>query len=427
MASNPERNSRRKLSFGSTPSEPRKCGLCHDHRATVKLSSPSQWKNQNAITYVHSLNVSVAFVCQACRQDITKVLSSDSFVPRWQKVEEKANKTCSVKNCTDKVFASLHKATETDIEKAFDTCNLQSLDPIPTPTPLCKHHYHTVYNLMHPTQTHCVMCGLSLRHTTPKLCTQTQIIELHLKENTGFEGAIKEGDKVCYVCYRSHLIILEKRGQELYSTDSDLQQIIQQTQKGIQTPITLTSDDELIQICMKRAIVTVGNELLQRNVLLLQTVHDIFCRYVNEMAQGLKINKVVSSAWILSNLTVALGKHITYTCSTRKFGTIIYRSNSDLVPALSHALWKIRNMPKDQESGTDIGIETTSQSLDVLDKLNEKAHSRIKTLLAQCTEHPYEHDKINIDKMIEDTDPILWEAVCKLTRSQNERRGRVYT
>ena len=65
---------------------------------------------------------------------------------------------------------------------------------------------------------------------------------------------------------------------------------------------------------MKRAIVTVGNDLLQRKVLLLPTVHDIFCGYVNEMTQGLKIKMVVFSAWILSNLTVALGKHITYTC-----------------------------------------------------------------------------------------------------------------
>lgn len=169
---------------------------------------------------------------------------------------------------------------------------------------------------------------------------------------------------------------------------------------------------------------SIGNELLQRNVLLLPTVHDIFSGYVDEMAQGLTINKVVSSAWILSNLTVALGKNITYTFGTRKFGTIIYRSNSDLVPALSHALWKIRNMSKGQD--TDVGIEKPSQSLDVLDKVNEKAHSRIKTLLSQCTEHPYEYDKIDIDKMIEDTDPTLWGAVCKLTRSQNERRGRVH-
>ncbi len=179
---------------------------------------------------------------------------------------------------------------------------------------------------------------------------------------------------------------------------------------------------------MKRVTVNVGNELLQRNVLLLPTVQDMFNNCLSKMAQNhnLTVNRTVSSNWILSNLTVALGKHINYCCTTRKFGTMIYRSNSDLIPALSHALWRIRSMTKSTEDPEMLESTTTAQQLNVLDDLNERAHSSIKKSLSNYTENPYEFKSFDIDKLVEQTDPVLWEAVCKLSRTKNEKRGRVH-
>ena len=71
-----------------------------------------------------------------------------------------------------------------------------------------------------PRQQHCVTCGISLRKQTQKNCPQPAIIEQHLKENVGFEGKLKEGDNICYTCYRSHLIIFQTRKEA--SMDSDL-------------------------------------------------------------------------------------------------------------------------------------------------------------------------------------------------------------
>ncbi len=85
-------------------------------------------------------------------------------------------------------------------------------------------------------QTHCITCGSSLRHTKSKTCNQPNVIELYLKEKAGFEGTIKEGDKVCYVCYRSHLVILDTMDSEQTSTDSDLIQIIQAIQDSTRPP-----------------------------------------------------------------------------------------------------------------------------------------------------------------------------------------------
>ena len=34
-------------------------------------------------------------------------------------------------------------------------------------------------------------------------------IKKHLHDNAAFEDALETGDRVCYSCYRSHLIILQ--------------------------------------------------------------------------------------------------------------------------------------------------------------------------------------------------------------------------
>ena len=51
-------------------------------------------------------------------------------------------------------------------------------------------------------------------------------------------------------------------------------------------------------------------------------------------------------------------------------------------------------------------------------------HSQIRALLTKSTTSPFEYDDIDIDKLIAETDEKLWEAVCLLTRSVSERRGK---
>ena len=69
---------------------------------------------------------------------------------------------------------------------------------IPVPPPLCKHHYHQVYNYIQPTQTHCVTCGTSLKHSNSRVCPKPALIEQYLKENTEFDCQISDQDRVCY-------------------------------------------------------------------------------------------------------------------------------------------------------------------------------------------------------------------------------------
>ena len=399
------------------------CILCHSQTSTQ--TTPSQWKNEAARMYALALNVPMnGSVCQACRKDITRVLSNREHIPRWKK--SLSVRECCVHGCENRVYASLHKSTSEDIEQIFSSCGLEAKHPsVPVPVPLCKHHYHLVYNRLEPRQEHCVTCGTSLRkQINSKICPQPAIIEQHLRENADFEGKIKEGDRVCYTCYRSHLIILQRRNET--SLDSDLLNMISTLSHQISEPSndTIQSISDLIDAAMTRMVITVGRELLNGNVMLLPDVHDLFNSYASELSKylhedNINISKLVTSAYILSNLTATLQHHIAYTCTVKKYGTLIYRPNADLRPALAQALWQIRTSSETEP----LGVANPPHHREVLDDLNSRACSHIASYLSKCEKQPFNFLDLDIDKEIENTDPKLWEAICLLTRSTSERKG----
>ena len=142
-----------------------------------------------------------------------------------------------------------------------------------------------VYNQMQPRQEHCATCGSALRrHSSSqvRVCPQPTYIQEYLKEHTGFEGTIAESDKVCYTCYRSHLVILGQRGQS--STDSDLLQLITAISDHLHASPCIASVSDLIEVATTQVAVDVGRKILEGNVLLLPDVHDSFKCHAQELA-----------------------------------------------------------------------------------------------------------------------------------------------
>ena len=79
------------------------CSLCQCRHGY--LSSPAESKNEQAQTYVLSLNVSSAsLICCPCRHDITRALANPCFIPRWRKDTSKVSSNssnCCVVDCSD--------------------------------------------------------------------------------------------------------------------------------------------------------------------------------------------------------------------------------------------------------------------------------------------------------------------------------------
>ena len=118
---------------------------------------------------------------------------------------------------------------------------LQCTSPtVPVPSPFCKHHYHMVYNEYKPTHTHCKTCNTPLRNSHPRNCPQPKVIEKHLQENAGFVDSIQPEDKVCQVCYKSHLMTLQ--AENVASTDKDFENLISSYREKIPTVKSDTID-----------------------------------------------------------------------------------------------------------------------------------------------------------------------------------------
>ena len=100
----------------------------------------------------------------------------------------------------------------------------------------------------------------------------------------------------------------------------------------------------------------------------------------------------------------------------KRYGTLIYRVNSNLEFALAQALWKLRCRGETK-------IHNQPDHTVVLDDLNRRACSHVTNYLAKYSKQQFEFVDLDFDSEIEGIDPKLWEAICLLTKSASERKG----
>ena len=96
----------------------------------------------------------------------------------------------------------------------------------------------------------------------------------YLLQKTGFEQDLKENDRVCYTCYKAHL--LELKQCRSASLDEDLLKQIEHLHDGIvNEPVKV---EELLNNAILRTSIDVGHLLLNREVALFTR----YSRYIFE-------------------------------------------------------------------------------------------------------------------------------------------------
>ena len=426
--------SSRRLSYGLEPANKNSspvvvCALCkvnHEHMSQVHT-----WQKTQAHDVVANYGITPDdTVCRPCRDDIRRVTANPSYSPRWKKINHNVIK-CFVKGCPDVCFAH-SKVTDIDrLRQILEDTSLQiEGDTIPFPTPLCHHHYYTVYNAVQPQQSNCPTCGISLKQVNSRPCQNAELIGEHLRDRAGFEGTLTSGDKVCYSCYKSHLVILQE-GKK-FSKDSDLQSILHDFRHKISTVDQPSILQQVCDLAMDKTVVHVVEELLQRKAILLPAVHDFFLEKHDEILATINLHETeakttVTSLWVLSNLTSALQHHLVYSCKARKYGTLLYGPNTDLAPLLQQSLSRLRQHEhKCLQAQSPQMAQSTPQKLvmeDVLDDLNANILDQCKRYLGKDKIVVDEYSKLDIDKEIDQMNPILWKAICMLMRSVSKGGG----
>ena len=180
---------------------------------------------------------------------------------------------------------------------------------------------------------------------------------------------------------------------------------------------------------MTKTLVKVGRLILCRQATLLTSIHDEFKTYVDEIvtAKGIQGGpQGITSRWILSELIANLQHHIDYRCEVRKYGTVIYRRNADLLLPLSEALWKLRKGKNSQSETSRHSCDESEEENTMgscFNDISHRIHAQIRAFLAQDHAVPFEYDKLDFDELIKQFDSDLWKMVCLLTRSISDLRG----
>jgi hypothetical protein len=222
-----------------------------------------------------------------------------------------------------------------------------------------------------------------------RTCPSPHIVEKILQETTDFQGQIRSNDKVCYSCYKSHLVSLEGHTSAAVSVDSNLQELLS----------------------------NLSATLFDGEAMLLPTINDMFNAHIKYLVhtEGLEYiigkeigDNLVTSRWILIQLSSALYKHLSSTCKIRKCGTLVYRKNADLPLIITQLLWKqkssstestashqVNTLPASEQNETSDKLTTT-----VLTDLNSRIHISIRSLLAEDSKAPFDYSKLNINDFL---------------------------
>lgn len=112
-------------------------------------------------------------------------------------------------------------------------------------------------------------------------CPNAQLVKEHLQESAGFNGNLSDSDKVCFTCYKFHLLIVQQG--KTFSSDSDLQAILDSIQHKINNAAKLSTLQQVCNLAMDKTVVHVGEELLQHSAILLPVVRDIFSQCHDEI------------------------------------------------------------------------------------------------------------------------------------------------
>ena len=135
----------------------------------------------------------------------------------------------------------------------------------------------------------------------------------------------------------------------------------------------------------------------KQSVTFLQPCWDTCCK------QG-DIHKSVTCMWVLSCLKANLQHHITYRCTVRKCGTLVFRPNIDLIPSL-----------QDNVEAKAVRVHRKviwNQHEITTPRWPQPQNTYKKGLVWQKL--PFEPDMLAIDKFIDKTDSQVWSTICLL-------------
>ena len=298
------------------------------------------------------------------------------------------------------------------------------------PPLLCQRHYQHLYRQAHAPAV-CADCGAKPKYGTTfsRHSPNATLITVHLKESTGFEGEIKDDDTICMSCYKCHLSILQETSGSINraALEYDINTWKHQ----------LPNCEDTLTIALLTSVVHVATELLQDRALLLPQVCDVFLSKYGTVRNSSQLYLEVgdsevqfSSRWLLHQLIVYLHSYMRYKCIHKKFGIVLYRNGGDLLQSLSWALGSKCQTHSSENSFEPLQTELQTSKLHRGEqKVIKLAATIINNLILEEVRRLAGKDKetdlkcLNIDSLISEINPLLWEFVTSITRPAYQQKS----
>ena len=419
-------NITREVTCNVHPGRPcRACVLCKQGNLS-KYFHPKTWKSTASMDILRELEPALGIqldscICRRCRNDVRR-LSEPGFIPRWRK-ESLPHKHCCVPECVNPAQKLTKLVNNEQLWRQFsmpDTHNPVGNDV--SGYPLCTTHYGELYRKLHPVIKNCKTCNKVIDHAKHRKCPDPTLIERFLQHNTSFSGTIDANDPICYACYKAHLVIVKLTSSTTDSSDHDLHTLIQQLKGELKNEGEISTQEEAVSHAVRMSAVLVGETLLVQNAILLPEVFDyfesIYSMTAQDVVQQCSLHSIANPTWLLSQLSALLEQHMSYRCSVKKYGTVLYRYGGDLLHALNVSLGQSRT-----KSSVELKSDPSEQHdqfqkhlHEVCVTLNAKCHVATKKLVNENLGFQHLIEKVDIGKCIDDLDPDLWKAICLITQ-----------
>ncbi len=373
------------------------CFLCKE--SPVVYTHPVKWKNDSLFTFVKGIRPDImpqSCICRNCRDNLAGGQKDPTnYHPRW--IQRTDTKLCEVPEC-DKPASRSTKLGDRALLSTLFNCSDTASDQ----TNLCSSHYRVLHRELNPGnyQWNCIVCSTPVRASSYRTCSEREIFQSHLREHTDFSGSITTTDKLCMPCYRYSLAVVKMVKEKPITTDSDLAHLVTEIQNSLPTlPLQIDEESKLLDIALGLTVLSVAHDLQENRAITLLSAHSRFLSNIEillSMCTFQHTSQKKTHRWLLGQLSTQLKHHMSYTCIVKKHGVFIYRQGREL-HALSHTMYSAR-------------ASTKAENLQVV-------RSKIQQLIQTTLETTSTAASLDLDRMIKNIDPDIWDTICILTMS----------
>ena len=357
---------RRSTAEALTQSSSSKCHLCSSDSPANTYKTPATWTEESrewVRRYVPDLPLEV-LVCGACSKFVKRHTGEEDVTPRWVK-QTKTPHPCMVVDCKVNARGTTSLTTYSTAKEYLELDECAQHD---TPLFLCNVHYQRLYHdLTAPTPVPCATCGGMPKYGKHyvRRCPDPERITVYLQSSTDFRGTITSDSRVCRTCYDFHSRVLKQREENpsLESVKSDLEMQIARFDQNDKQAVT---DEQYLAWLVQRVALVLAKVLESEEAILLPELHSKFCSLIKTTASlfpavsSTIVGNPPTTTWLLGSISAHFKGTLGVVCKHRKYGTLLYRKDGDLLKALSKALGNATGIAREAAAQHELTTERSS-------------------------------------------------------------------